>query len=697
MTASSQWKAVSDAFEVALATGLRGSLERIADSITALFARLDAHRSGTSSTDRAFCVGFGHAYWLLVLFLHQHFSKPDLQRALADQSAFKLFMDQHVLILKALSFIFIELVVFPLGCGLLFDVCTMPLLADASIALWPAKIRAAPLSFAFLRWMGGTIYMFVFAQYVSATRKVLRPGVLCWIRDPNDPSFHPIREILDKKSLTQLRKIGASAVMYAAILVASVGVNTYWLRYAMRWSGVLPLKWKPMDPWTEVPVDLLVVHFVVPWATQRVDPEKMAEVWLSTWWKVAARAMRLSSYLIGGEFEEERRLPAGNGAVATWRAMLNRHSGVGDGVEDGWLCRVPADDKAVTSGPLIIPLNPDGSAASERAAEAIAQQEADAEKHKPKPTYTNIYLPCNYRFRITTILTLLWLSHCFLFIAGLSVPLLVGRTVVGEVHDVYSYGLGLTMIVLMVRLGRGGRKMWLRRVQRARWAKTTPAVYLGVRILVEVKRLLKALFLLVGVAGLLPLVVGLLVEVYMLTPLRYASTQLPVVHLGHIWANGVIQTRLLLFAIRYAGAPHTGWFAAWMANVDTVVRSGLYPRPKVKLAWRRIVFPLLLVAGTMLLVPVAIAHLLAARRWVSVQTREQEHLLLRRVFAVIQCGLLTAAATLGIKKRMDSWTDLLKDEVFLESTQLKNFQDTPTTPDDNRYQADGVLPDVMFG
>ncbi len=252
--------------------------------------------------------------------------------------------------------------------------------------------------------------MFVFAQYVSATRKVLRSGVLCWIRDPNDPNFHPIKEILDKKSWTQLKKIAASAVMYAAILVASVGVNTYFLRYVLGGvTGVLPLRWKPFDPWTEVPVDLLLIHFALPWATSMVDPEKISQRWLKAWWRTASRALRLSSYMIGGkEFEEERsRVKGQHALIAAWNALFfsslpkqsQQAAAEEEGYEpDGQMCRVPDDDKAITSGPLIIPLNEQGEPATERLAEAVVNQEKDALKHTPKPTYTNIYLPSNYAF-----------------------------------------------------------------------------------------------------------------------------------------------------------------------------------------------------------------------------------------------------------------------------------------------------------
>ena len=709
VTSSSQWKAVSDSFDVALATGLAGTLQSIGDHVSAFFVRLDAHRMGSSGTDRAFCVAFGHCYWLLVLFVHQYFSKPDLQRAMADQSALKMFMDQHVLILKAISFIFIELAVFPLGCGLLFDICTMPFLADASVLLWPAKIRAAPLSFAFTRWMGGTIYMFVFAQYVSATRKVLRPGVLCWIRDPNDPSFHPIREILDKKSLTQLRKIGASAVMYAAILVASVGVNTYFVRYALGWTGLLPLRWRPFEPLTEVPIDLLMVHFALPWATRKMDPEKMSEAWLSAWWKGAARALRLSSYMIGGEFKDEQRRPKGNAFVAAWQALWYRKSaaeGEEGWVEDGQMCRVPDDDKAITSGPLIIPLRPDGTPPTERLAEAIAKQEADAEKHTPKPTYTQIYLPSNYRLRITTILTLLWLSHCALFILGLGVPLVLGRSVVTalkgrEVHDFYSFTLGFTLLVVSTRVIREGRRIWKRRARAARMHRTSPRVYVAVHLLVKVKRFYRAIFLLIGVAGLVPLLIGLLVDQYVLSSLRYAGDEARVVHLGQVWACGVIETRLLLFGARFFGIPANGMYARFMSNVDHVVRGGIYPRPRVHIAWKRIVLPLTCAASLLLLAPFAIAHLLATTGCVKVGSRHDEQQLLTKTLGAIQTIVVGVVVRAVVRRRMESWTDLLKDEVFLESTELKNYDAAPNAQSEEaeagtEYVAEGTLPDVLF-
>ena len=48
--------------------------------------------------------------------------------------------------------------------------------------------------------------MFHFAMFVSMCRDIVRAGTLYFIRDPNDPQFHPIREILERPTLHQLTK-----------------------------------------------------------------------------------------------------------------------------------------------------------------------------------------------------------------------------------------------------------------------------------------------------------------------------------------------------------------------------------------------------------------------------------------------------------------------------------------------------------
>lgn len=63
-------------------------------------------------------------------------------------------------------------------------------------------------------------------------------------RDPQDPTFHPIRDILDRPTLSQLRKLGMSAVMYAVVITGGIGVAIYSLRFIWTpYQQVLPLRW----------------------------------------------------------------------------------------------------------------------------------------------------------------------------------------------------------------------------------------------------------------------------------------------------------------------------------------------------------------------------------------------------------------------------------------------------------------------
>ena len=47
----------------------------------------------------------------------------------------------------------------------------------------------------FLHWLVGMVYVFYFASFVLLLREVLRPGVLWFLRNLNDPDFQPVQEV----------------------------------------------------------------------------------------------------------------------------------------------------------------------------------------------------------------------------------------------------------------------------------------------------------------------------------------------------------------------------------------------------------------------------------------------------------------------------------------------------------------------
>jgi E3 ubiquitin-protein ligase MARCH6 len=82
-------------------------------------------------------------------------------------------------VMKVILIISIEMLVFPLYCGLLLDAALLPLFDNATIMSRVRFTVQSPLTSVFVHWFVGTCYMFHFALFVSMCRKIMRKGVLC--------------------------------------------------------------------------------------------------------------------------------------------------------------------------------------------------------------------------------------------------------------------------------------------------------------------------------------------------------------------------------------------------------------------------------------------------------------------------------------------------------------------------------------
>lgn len=82
-------------------------------------------------------------------------------------------------VMKVILIISIEMIVFPLYCGLLLDLALLPLFGHATFMSRLHFTLASPNTSMFVHWFAGTCYMFHFALFVSMCRKILRTGVLC--------------------------------------------------------------------------------------------------------------------------------------------------------------------------------------------------------------------------------------------------------------------------------------------------------------------------------------------------------------------------------------------------------------------------------------------------------------------------------------------------------------------------------------
>ena len=70
----------------------------------------------------------------------------------------------------------------------------------------------------------------------------MRPGAMWFVKDPQDQNFHPIRDILERPTFVQIRKLILSAMMYALVVASGVATVSGILRVFSQ--TIMPFRWK---------------------------------------------------------------------------------------------------------------------------------------------------------------------------------------------------------------------------------------------------------------------------------------------------------------------------------------------------------------------------------------------------------------------------------------------------------------------
>lgn len=313
-------------------------------------------------------------------------------------------------ILKVVVIITIEFIFFPIFCGILIDLATLPLFPAASIASRLQFGRTFGFTATFLHWFAGTLYMFHFAMFVSMCRDLVRAGTLYFIRDPNDPHFHPIREILERPTLHQLRKIGVSACIYAMLIMSGFAVTIKAISLA---GAVLPLRISSLEPVFEVPVDLLMSHIALPLTAHFVKPSATLKAAWKWWFEITARTLRLSSFLFGVRVDDEEGSIPVQRIVQFKRRPRKEELQDGDFRGDGAFLRVPATDAIPLNQrkQMLIPVTEDN-----RRLDGVEESE-DA---RGDEDFRVVYVPPHFSTRICILFLWMWAYSVLL---GLSVTL----------------------------------------------------------------------------------------------------------------------------------------------------------------------------------------------------------------------------------------------------------------------------------
>ena len=257
-------------------------------------------------SDRLIAILVGYSFFALLGALYLRRGKPLTGSALGKHFEGMIIdvLQQAGGVLKVILIISIEMLLFPLYCGLLLDAATLPLFQDATLASRVSFTVGSPWTAGFVHWFIGTCYMFHFALFVAMCRNILRSGVLYFIRDPDDPTFHPIRDVLERNVTSQLRKIGFSAMVYGALVILCLGSVVWALAYTS--TGILPVHWLDGKPLVAFPLNLLLYSLTSPFLVQILLSTGVLRSIYNWWFRKCARGLSLSDFLFGEVFEDER-------------------------------------------------------------------------------------------------------------------------------------------------------------------------------------------------------------------------------------------------------------------------------------------------------------------------------------------------------------------------------------------------------
>ncbi|KAI0165467.1 hypothetical protein GGR52DRAFT_558821 [Hypoxylon sp. FL1284] len=634
-------------------------------------------------------------------------------------------------VMKVILIISIEMLIFPLYCGLLLDFALLPLFEGTSAKSRLLFTYNYPLTSIFVHWFVGTGYMFHFALFVSMCRKIMRKGVLYFIRDPDDPEFHPVRDVLERNVTTQLRKILFSAFVYGALVVVCLGGVVWGLSLAL--PNVLPIHYSSNEPVLEFPIDLLFYNFLMPLAVRFFKPSDGLHAMYTWWFRRCARALHLTWFLFGERRVDEEgtlalREDSPHRRLSWWFRFFLEINDKNEVVPKTWhdtftggkskpaSAISPEEMKThdankarlVESGQLI----PHGRFVRSPASDQVkipkgqsvflnvSEQNVRSDGKLDRPEtdlysgthYQFVYIPPWFRARIFLFIFFIWIFAALTGVGFTIIPLVFGRRMFKilipshiRTNDIYAFSIGIYILgsfsyfIFHLRPVLGKVRTWTATVVSSMLDRhaTQRALHLC-------KHACRLIYTYVVLLIIFPLLITLLVELYLLMPLHTylyptagdTTKRLDRLREGHTirviqaWTLGILYLKLSSRALSlYGGRPAHA--------VRAVLRRG-WLEPDVAVLTRAFVIPSIVVSAIMIFMPPAIAW--AMLRRVSDVSAEVPHemrvLTFRLAYpltALFWAGLLMTRSMVRVFER---WQVRIRDEAYLMGERLHNFGGT---------------------
>ncbi|XP_046484590.1 E3 ubiquitin-protein ligase MARCH6 [Neodiprion pinetum] len=525
----------------------------------------------------------------------------------------------------------VEIGVLPLVCGWWLDICSLAMF-DASLRDRESSFRLAPGTSMFIHWLVGMVYIYYFASFILLLREVVRPGVLWFLRNLNDPDFSPIQEMIHLPLLRHARRLVASAVIFGTVVLLVLWLPVKLLRWG--WPGFLPytVTVQSEAQVSELSLELLLLQVILPALLEQSHTRTWLKALLRGWCKVVAWFLDLQSYLLRDQSNEPE--------------------------------------------PAVIdePQHPHLAAAHQ----ALVQRERPV-GYQP---YTK---PRWFPARLVGLLLCVCISLVISSLIAMTLPVWLGRRVMalwmvgapapsppvmaptvaatdggeavvtlsGRVHEVYTVACG-TYVCWAAARGLALALSWLPRGRRAVLDRIKHWAVLGLKASV-------AFVLLVGV---IPLLFGLLLELVVVVPLRVPLEQNPILFVWQDWALGVLYTKIAT-AVTMMGPEWRLRLAIERAYNDGIREMDL------KFVVTELAAPVICCFGLALAIPYAVAYGIIPLFVANLQT---QILIARRLYPFLLLVNLVCILISFQVRQFKKLYEHIKNDKYLVGQRLVNYE-----------------------
>lgn len=224
---------------------------------------------------------------------------------------------QVVATAKVFTIFAIEIFFFPVFCGWLLDFCVTPLIATnfvtesdgnysyVLLATSRNEWTRAPYVRSPIYWLWGTCYMFFVALFVGMIRNhILRPGVLYFIKSPEDPNARLIHDAVVKPFTLQILRIILSLKVYTVFVVLGIGSVTWGLRFIVNAPGSNGLL-LPIQQTDTFGAALIFVTILLMIRVKSIIANYCRMFWKRSFINLCYK-LRLSHFILGSPIPQER-------------------------------------------------------------------------------------------------------------------------------------------------------------------------------------------------------------------------------------------------------------------------------------------------------------------------------------------------------------------------------------------------------